>query len=96
MLYQAANHMCLRRHSCPCNNLQVELRGFRNNLRLAAQASSEGDEEEEEGEEVEAPARRTKRALGGGWVGTVVGCLGQRKCGWAPTRAVGTMGMAHM
>ena len=43
--------------------LQVELRGFRNNLRLAAQGdTSEGEEEEEEEEEeVEEIVRRAKR-----------------------------------
>lgn len=42
--------------------VQVELRGFRNNLRLAAQGdTSEGEEEEEEEEEVEEIVRRAKR-----------------------------------
>ena len=42
--------------------MQVELRGFRNNLRLAAQGdTSEGEEEEEEEEEVEEIVRRAKR-----------------------------------
>lgn len=70
---------CIVRRFARHPTVQVELRGFRNNLRLAAQAdSSEGgdDDEEEEGEEVEGIARRAKRERGmGGGVG-----VGWRAC----------------